>query len=52
MIDFEPGHWSRVRQITLTKCARKLAEQQEQISKVTSTSMGIERLLTDTRMNI
>lgn len=29
-VDFEPGHWERVRQITYTKCARKLSEQQSQ----------------------
>ncbi|XP_046635009.1 F-box only protein 21-like [Daphnia pulicaria] len=29
-VDFEPGHWERVRQITLTKCTTKLSEQQFQ----------------------
>lgn len=33
-VDFEPGHWERVRQITYTKCARKLSEQQSQTKNV------------------
>lgn len=48
MIDFEPNHWARVRQITLVKCTRKLNEQQAQISQVSSSySCGVVQNVVD-----
>lgn len=47
MIDFEPNHWARVRQITLVKCTRKLNEQQAQISQVSSYYYGVVQIVID-----
>lgn len=38
MMDFDPNHWTRVRQITSNKCVTKLGVQKATVEKVTKRS--------------